>query len=155
VAIDEMGKNMYLQAVRLADTGRLIVRITPMPTVSHPPSTERAVYIDYTEDAVVFFQEAKTNATLFIGLWLSFILPILFGLLGATAFVVRHVLQQIREGSFIPTSSRPRDLVRLMLGALMGVVVGLFADLSIKLSLPPLAIAFLAGYGVESLFPVR
>jgi hypothetical protein len=34
----------------------------------------------------------------------------------------------------------------------MGSVVGLFADLSAKFSLPPLAIAFLAGYGVDSIF---
>jgi len=42
--------------------------------------------------------------------------------------------------------------MRVGLGALAGVVVGLFNGLSTQLSLPPLAIAFLAGYGVEALF---
>jgi hypothetical protein len=39
-----------------------------------------------------------------------------------------------------------------MLGALMGVVIGLFNGLSAQISLPPLALAFLAGYGVEAVF---
>jgi hypothetical protein len=42
--------------------------------------------------------------------------------------------------------------MRTMLGALMGMVVGLFSGLSSQLSLPPLALAFLAGYGVEAVF---
>jgi hypothetical protein len=42
--------------------------------------------------------------------------------------------------------------MRTALGAMAGLVVGLFSDLSTKLSLPPLAVAFLAGYGVEALF---
>jgi hypothetical protein len=42
--------------------------------------------------------------------------------------------------------------MRVMLGALMGVVIGLFSGLSGQLSLSPLALAFLAGYGVEAVF---
>jgi len=34
----------------------------------------------------------------------------------------------------------------------MGVVIGLFSDLSGKINLQPLALAFLAGYGVEPVF---
>lgn len=42
--------------------------------------------------------------------------------------------------------------MRVMLGGLMGVVIGLFNELSSQVSLSPLAIAFLAGYGVEGFF---
>lgn len=42
--------------------------------------------------------------------------------------------------------------MRLALGALSGLVVGLFTGLTTQLSLPPLAMAFLAGDGVEALF---
>jgi uncharacterized protein YqgC (DUF456 family) len=42
--------------------------------------------------------------------------------------------------------------MRAALGGMVGLVVGLFGDLSTKLSLSPLAVAFLAGYGVEAVF---
>jgi hypothetical protein len=47
-----------------------------------------------------------------------------------------------------------RNWVRVLLGALMGVVVGLFSGISHQISLPPLAVAFLAGYGVEAVFSI-
>jgi hypothetical protein len=42
--------------------------------------------------------------------------------------------------------------MRVILGALAGIVVGLFNDLTTQFNLPQLAIAFLAGYGVEAVF---
>lgn len=42
--------------------------------------------------------------------------------------------------------------MRVALGILAGVIVGLFNGLSAQLSVPPLAVAFLAGYGVEAVF---
>ncbi|SOE85675.1 hypothetical protein SAMN05446935_6149 [Burkholderia sp. YR290] len=97
------------------------------------------------------FLQAKSAASILIGILVSFILPIFFGTLGATAFVTRHILQQISEKSYTPTS-QARHIVRLALGAMMGFVVGIFGDLSTKLSLSPLAFSFLAGYGVEPIF---
>ena len=40
--------------------------------------------------------------------------------------------------------------MRVALGALAGIPVGLFAEHSNQFSLSPLAIAFLAGYGAEA-----
>ncbi|HUC62041.1 MAG TPA: hypothetical protein VMF53_08790 [Alphaproteobacteria bacterium] len=93
----------------------------------------------------------ERNASLFSGILLSFILPILFGAIGAVAYVIRTVSNQIQNTTF-SESSPVRHLMRVMLGALMGVVIGLFSGLSGQLSLPPLALAFLAGYGVEAVF---
>jgi hypothetical protein len=42
--------------------------------------------------------------------------------------------------------------MRAALGGMAGLVVGLFGDLSTRFSLSPLAVAFLAGYGVEAVF---
>ena len=78
-------------------------------------------------------------------------MPIFFGAIGAVAYVIRTVSDQINTSTF-SINTPIRHLMRVGLGALAGVVVGLFNGLSTQLSLPPLAIAFLAGYGVEALF---
>lgn len=92
-----------------------------------------------------------TSARLFAGILLQFLLPVLLATIGALAYVLRNTSEQIKEATFSATSP-VRNLVRIVLGALMGVVIGLFTDVSSKLSLQPLAIAFLAGYGVEPVF---
>ena len=93
----------------------------------------------------------EENVNLISGIFLSFILPILLGAIGAIAYVVRTISDQIVNTTFSNTSPI-RHIMRVTLGALMGVVIGLFSQLSNQLSLPPLALAFLAGYGVEAVF---
>jgi uncharacterized membrane protein len=81
-------------------------------------------------------------------------LPILLGALGALAYVLRSTSEQIRDSTF-STTTPTRNIVRVVLGALMGVVVGLFAtSLTKEITLPPLALAFIAGYGVEGFFSI-
>jgi len=91
------------------------------------------------------------NANLVVGIILSFCLPILLGAVGALAFVIRTISDQIRTTTFT-ASAAIRHLMRVTLGALMGVVIGLFNPLSTQVNLSPLALAFLAGYGVEAVF---
>jgi hypothetical protein len=94
---------------------------------------------------------AQQNMNLIVGVTVSFFLPIFFGAIGAVAYVIRLISDQIRTNTF--SESAPiRHLMRVKLGALMGLVVGLFSGLSSEISLPPLALAFLAGYGVEAVF---
>ena len=71
--------------------------------------------------------------------------------MGAVAYVIRTISDQIRTTTF-SSSSPIRHVMRVALGALAGLVIGLFSGLSAQLSLPPLALAFLAGYGVEAVF---
>src|SRR6185437_11945696 len=93
------------------------------------------------------------KASLLGAILLQFVLPILFGTIGALAYVLRNTSDQIKSCTFSSTAPI-RNWVRLMLGALMGLVIGLFNGLSTNVSLPPLALAFLAGYGVEAVFSV-
>ena len=85
-----------------------------------------------------------------------YMLPLLYGLLGACLYVLRSLAQDIRTQSFT------RDLVvvyhlRMVMGALAGsIMVWLFLDVikeegPLK-SLTPPALAFVVGYGVEILF---
>ena len=93
----------------------------------------------------------QETVNLIVGIVGAYILPILFGATGAVAYVVRTISDQIRTSTFA-SNSPIRHVMRVALGAMAGLVVGFFGDLSTKFSLPPLAIAFLAGYGVEAVF---
>ena len=120
--------------------------------------TASAYWGDYFDPAIRRFEwtqednnRMQQRGNLIVGVIGSFVLPVLFGTIGAVAFIIRSTSDQIRDSTF-STSSPIRNVMRVALGALAGVVVGLFGDLSTQLSLSPLAIAFLAGYGVEAVF---
>jgi hypothetical protein len=124
--------------------------------IAAPPQT--LYWTDWYPYATKFVQVAKTqalsaegNANLISGIIASYVLPILFGTIGAVAYVIRAISDQIRNTTF--TGSSPiRHVMRVMLGALMGAVIGLFSTLSAQINLSPLALAFLSGYGVEAVF---
>ncbi|MFO1069608.1 MAG: hypothetical protein U1E14_13905 [Geminicoccaceae bacterium] len=84
----------------------------------------------------------------------QYLLPLLYGLLGSLAYILRTLSTEIQQVTFTG-ASRTRYSLRWPLGMLAGVTVGLFFDPT-KVpsfeSLTPLGIAFLAGYGVEVLF---
>jgi hypothetical protein len=95
--------------------------------------------------------QVQARANMFVGIFSSFALPILFATIGAIAYVIRAISDQINKTTFSSTSPI-RHAMRVILGALAGIVVGLFNDLTTQFNLPQLAIAFLAGYGVEAVF---
>ncbi len=99
-------------------------------------------------------QEAQ-NYALILGLY---ILPLFFGLLGAIAFVLRDLVLQTKKMIFSKESNLNYTL-RLILGTLAGLAVGLFwSDIQQQqsfmmiTSLSPLIVAFLAGLSVEYVF---
>ncbi len=93
----------------------------------------------------------QQDADLVVGVVGTYLLPVLFGTMGATAYVVRAISEEIRNTTF-STTSPVRHFIRVALGGLMGAVIGLFSSSTNQLTLPPLALAFLAGYGVEGVF---
>jgi hypothetical protein len=84
----------------------------------------------------------------------QYLLPLLYGLLGSLAYILRTLSSEIQNVTFT-RGSEIRYALRWPLGMLGGVTVGLFfdpADLSGIAAITPLGLAFLAGYGVELLF---
>ncbi|OQW95235.1 MAG: hypothetical protein BWK79_03130 [Beggiatoa sp. IS2] len=84
----------------------------------------------------------------------SYILPLLYGLLGASAFVLRTLNTEIKNLTYVTTSNISYRL-RIQLGALSGLAIGWFTGFDSPLSfgsLSPFALAFIAGYSVELLF---
>lgn len=105
------------------------------------------------KDNIKIMQEAK-NLILILGLY---ILPMFYGLLGGFAFVLRSLASEIKDLVYTKASNIKFTL-RILLGALAGLVIGLlWSDLEKQQlgfieSLSPLALAFLAGYSVEFIF---
>lgn len=153
------------QSFQLTESSRLLERLMHFSATSTSTVSERAVVVgddwsircsDVLNTARLRKQDAATiaaRANLIGAILLQFVLPILLGTIGAIAYVLRNTSEQIKNSTF-STTTPIRNLVRVMLGALMGVVIGLFGGLSNQISLPPLAMAFLAGYGVEAVFSV-
>jgi hypothetical protein len=85
----------------------------------------------------------------------DYLLPMLYGLIGSCAFVLRKLSDEIDKMTYAH-DARVRHTLRLNVGLLAGLAVGWFlkpgaGDLSLT-SLSPLALAFIAGYGSDLFF---
>lgn len=85
----------------------------------------------------------------------SFILPLLYGILGALLFILRKYKSRLKAGRSLNATNY---LIRIVMGGLAGLAIGWFvsidgSDAPFQIgNLSPLALSFLAGYGVEILF---
>jgi hypothetical protein len=94
-----------------------------------------------------YAQSTEKSATILTGAVASSILPVLYALLGAGAYVLRRLECQLRSHTFISEAHSPRFIT----AAIAGTVVGLF-NFGQGVSVSPLAIAFLSGYAVDVFF---
>jgi hypothetical protein len=90
-------------------------------------------------------------ATSFVG---SFLLPVLYGMLGAIAFVLRRLSD---DNTTLDTArdARNRYSLRVPIGALSGLAAGWLlqpTSATVTSSLSPFALAFVAGYSAELVF---
>ena len=100
------------------------------------------------------FQRQLLEARFALDVLQGYILPLLYGMLGACAFILRTLFVEIRAIAF--TNEFSLYWLRVVLGILAGVAVGWFIapgpDDNVFKALSPLALAFLAGYSVELFF---
>ncbi|MBL8098374.1 MAG: hypothetical protein JNK81_04290 [Anaerolineales bacterium] len=101
----------------------------------------------------------------------SYILPLLYGVLGSSSYVLRKLSQQIRDknkdeveeqvsgqerSEQVSEHHRIQNPVRISLGALAGIMIGFIIPTddatSFVGSVSPLALAFLVGYNIEFFF---
>lgn len=92
----------------------------------------------------------RLNVQVGVGVITATLLPIVLGIMGACAYVVRLISDQIKDTTFSATSPI-RHLVRVALGGLAGVVIG-FGGVVTDIGLSSAALAFIAGYAVEPVF---
>ena len=95
------------------------------------------------------------SATVILDLIQKYILPLVYGLLGACVYILRDLSAKLKNCSFTKTS-RINFHIRQYLGMLGGLAVGWFVTPEPSsgpfVGLSPLALAFLAGYSIELLF---
>jgi hypothetical protein len=85
----------------------------------------------------------------------TYVLPLLYGWVGAMAYVMRSLISSIKDRTFRREHEVEYNL-RTYLGLLSGLAIGWFVGSNVSksgvTSLAPAAISFLAGYSVEILF---
>ncbi len=96
-----------------------------------------------------FAQNARTDAVVFYGSLTAYVLPVLFSLLGAVAFSLRDYSTRVRARTYHPSYT---NSARIIVAVIAGAIIGLFSNITQEWNLPPLAVAFLVGYGVEIFF---
>ncbi len=99
----------------------------------------------------------ETTTKLVLSILQRYILPLLYGLLGASVYILRTLSSQIRTRTYSEACNIDFR-IRLYLGTLGGMVSAWFINPEVAgglvKTLSPFAIAFLAGYSVELLFAV-
>jgi hypothetical protein len=97
-----------------------------------------------------FAQSVVDDVSIYYGAVVTCLLPVLYALFGTCVRFLRNYEQQITSRTFLRSSF---DSGHLLIAGMCGMVVGLFNfTVSQGASLPPLAIAFLVGYGVDMFF---
>jgi len=102
-------------------------------------------------------RQAQLAAQFVLVILQSYLLPLLYGILGAGTFVLRSLSKEIENETFSDEKGT-QHVLRVSLGALAGILVGWFSVLipsettTFVGSISPLAIAFLVGYNIELFF---
>jgi hypothetical protein len=96
-------------------------------------------------------QSVQERVSVGFGAVSACLLPMVYAMLGACAYLIRMFERQIEKRTF---TGKEKMAARLLVAAIGGLVVGLFGNFGSGhgISLPPLAIAFLVGYGVDVFF---
>jgi hypothetical protein len=101
--------------------------------------------------------EVGIIATFILNVMQSYVLPLLYGWVGATAYVMRRLISSVKERTY-QNEHRVEYTLRTYLGILSGLAIGWFVGMNVGkegiASLAPAAVSFLAGYSVEILFSV-
>jgi hypothetical protein len=139
-------------------------RNTPDPNavdIDNPRSLEIVIPVNFQNEVPRFtriYQEVRYRAKdvqdrvrLYYGAVGNFLLPPLYGILGACAYLLKSFSDQLRARTFVPSIT---DTARFIMAGIGGGAVGLFSNFVLDqgISLSPLAIAFLVGYATDIFF---
>jgi hypothetical protein len=104
------------------------------------------------QDVRSFAQDILDMVSVYYGAITACLLPVLYALLGACAYLLRSFEEELRTLTFTPSSRA--NWARFLVAGIGGAVVGLFGNFTITqgASISPLAIAFLVGYAVDVFF---
>jgi hypothetical protein len=128
------------------EAGRRPLELTPGLNVRL--SQELTDRVEEYQAVRTFANNIQERVTVYYGAIASCILPVLYALLGAGAYLLRLYEDQIRSRTLI---GGDRHIARFLIAGIGGLVVGLF-NVSQGISISPFAVAFLVGYAVDVFF---
>jgi hypothetical protein len=99
-----------------------------------------------------YAQDLRDAVTFWSGGVATSILPVLYAILGVCALSLRRMQVAIRDKTFSDSSAKEHMVVAVIAGMMITLFSGLFTTSG--LSLPPLALAFLAGYSSDAFFRI-
>jgi hypothetical protein len=92
----------------------------------------------------------QEKVTVYYGAIATCILPVLYSLLGAGAYLLRSFEDQIKKRTLI---AGDRHMARFLIAGIGGLVVGLFNNFTTQgITFSPFALAFLVGYAADVFF---
>jgi hypothetical protein len=92
----------------------------------------------------------EEKVTVYYGAIATCILPVLYSLLGAGAYLIRMFEDQIKNRTLI---AGDRHIARFLIAGIGGLVVGLFNNFTTQgITFSPFALAFLVGYAADVFF---
>ena len=156
------GFNVLATVVRLASSGgQQLCAWVGMSCASHPDPIAALIRNEKDGDGKRADSELLIAPVLVVlG---NYVLPVVFAMLGAAAFVILDFYSKLRD-SLLGPRDHVLSWIRLVLGSVIGACIGLFfssygphapgpqADLIGALTLTASGVAFLAGFGVEGVF---
>jgi hypothetical protein len=129
---------------------KTIVLELPLPLAVAKDVSDAAIYkMQWYQNFRAYAKAVQQSNLVVFGAITAYVLPILYSLLGALAYALRALSQEAATRTYVPSSA---PFARMIIALIAGLVVGLFGNLTQGISLSPLAIAFLVGYGVELFF---
>src|SRR5216683_4456469 len=119
------------------------------PALADPAKIAREK-IRVLQDARFYGQSLREAASIVYGAITSCILPVLYALLGACAYLLMKMGEDIKKRRFVKSHA---DMARFVIAGIGGGIVGLFNfAIAQPVSVSPLAVAFLVGYAVDVFF---
>jgi hypothetical protein len=139
-----------LKAIRLSpDSANLLhgkFELEPKDT----PAVNLSRLLPTYQQVRAYAQNLRDAITFWSGGVAASILPVLYAILGVCALSLRRMQVAIRDKTFSDSGSKEHMVVAVIAGMMITLFSGLFTTSGV--SLPPLALAFLAGYSSDAFF---
>src|SRR5262249_59424239 len=100
-----------------------------------------------------YAQNLRESVSFVYGGIAASILPVMYAMLGALAYMLRRLQRSIRDRTFVNLGVNSAHLI---VAAIAGTVISLFNGLvsTPTIAIPPLGLAFLAGYASDRFFRI-
>jgi hypothetical protein len=112
-------------------------------------SREFAAKVGVYQEVRAFGDSVVETGSVYYGALATYILPVLYALLGASAYLLRLYEDQLKNRTYV---SGDRHVARFLVAGIGGLVVGLFSGVTTGITMSPFALAFLVGYAVDVFF---